>query len=168
MRLSVILVVVFSTLALELVLAAPRPHAAPEPDPFAAPDPAPQGFWNRASNFAGRQWGRTKDTARKGYNFGRGAVRGTGSMYNAYSDMRDANWRNSDKYFHARGNHNAAQHGPGGRWASEKISNAREWVDRNIKGDSMASSLADQAANIHGRNGGNPNKFRPNGLPSHY
>lgn len=37
------------------------------------------------------------------------------------SDMREANWRNSDQYFHARGNHDAASRGPGGRWAARVI-----------------------------------------------
>ena len=76
MRLSVLLLAVLSCIALELTLAAPRP--AP------GPDPAPQGFWNRASNFGSRQWSRARDATRRGYNFARGAARGTGSMYNAY------------------------------------------------------------------------------------
>ena len=42
-------------------------------------------------------------------------------MWRAYSDMREANWKNSDKYFHARGNYDAAQRGPGGRWAASVI-----------------------------------------------
>ncbi|MEQ2204176.1 hypothetical protein XENOCAPTIV_009168 [Xenoophorus captivus] len=52
-------------------------------------------------------------------------------MGKAYKDMRDANWINSDKYFHARGNYDAAQRGAGGRWAAEVISDAREWVQGN-------------------------------------
>lgn len=36
-------------------------------------------------------------------------------------DMREANWKNSDRYFHARGNKDAASRGPGGRWAAEVI-----------------------------------------------
>mgnify|MGYP002153697711 CR=1 FL=1 len=35
--------------------------------------------------------------------------------------MKDANWKKSDKYFHARGNSDAAKHGAGGKWAAEKI-----------------------------------------------
>ncbi len=42
-------------------------------------------------------------------------------MLRAYQDMRDANWKNSDKYFHARGNYDAASRGTGGRWAAEVI-----------------------------------------------
>lgn len=46
---------------------------------------------------------------------------GAADMFRAYRDMREANWQNSDKYFHARGNHDAAQRGAGGRWAAEVI-----------------------------------------------
>jgi serum amyloid A protein len=45
-------------------------------------------------------------------------------MWRAYGDMKDANWKNSDKYFHARGNYDAARRGPGGRWAATVI----RWV----------------------------------------
>ncbi|XP_052250024.1 serum amyloid A-5 protein-like [Dreissena polymorpha] len=107
-------------------------------------------FWDNATDFVG------------------GAYDGAKEMGKAYNDMREANWKNSDKYFHARGNYDAAQHGPGGKWAAEKISDAREWVDMNIKGDSKADSDADQEANRHGRNGGDPNKYRPPGLPTKY
>nr|AII98137.1 BLTX848 [Nephila pilipes] len=33
-------------------------------------------------------------------------------MWKAYSDMRDANYIGADKYFHARGNFDAAQEDP--------------------------------------------------------
>ncbi|XP_064085660.1 serum amyloid A-5 protein-like [Macrobrachium nipponense] len=107
------------------------------------------------------------DTVKKPFRFGKEAVQGAGDMVRAYSDMREANWKNSDKYFHARGNHDAARRGSGGRWAARVISNARERVDR-LRGGSAASSAADQAANRWGRNGGNPNKYRPRGLPRKY
>ena len=42
-------------------------------------------------------------------------------MWRAYSDMREANYKNSDKYFHARGNRDAAERGPGGVWAAKVI-----------------------------------------------
>lgn len=42
-------------------------------------------------------------------------------MFRAYRDMRKANWRESDKYFHARGNYDAAEKGPGGKWAAKVI-----------------------------------------------
>ncbi|XP_036181486.1 serum amyloid A-2 protein-like isoform X2 [Myotis myotis] len=49
------------------------------------------------------------------------AGQGTKDMWRAYSDMREANYKNSDKYFHARGNYDAAQRGPGGAWAAKVI-----------------------------------------------
>ncbi|XP_008563905.1 PREDICTED: amyloid protein A-like, partial [Galeopterus variegatus] len=39
----------------------------------------------------------------------------------AYSDMREASYKNSDKYFHARGNYDADQRGPGGAWTAKVI-----------------------------------------------
>lgn len=42
-------------------------------------------------------------------------------MGRAYLDMRRANWKNSDKYFHARGNYDAARRGAGGRAAARVI-----------------------------------------------
>nr|XP_045587126.1 LOW QUALITY PROTEIN: serum amyloid A-5 protein-like [Procambarus clarkii] len=97
----------------------------------------------------------------------REAGQGAGDMVRAYNDMREANWRNSDKYFHARGNADAASRGPGGRWASEVISNTREFVDR-LRGRNPADSARDQEANRWGRNGGDPNRYRPKGLPQKY
>ncbi|XP_071541970.1 serum amyloid A-5 protein-like [Panulirus ornatus] len=120
---------------------------------MAAPDP----------NF----WDRVRQAGRDSVDFVRGAAQGTGDMVRAYSDMREANWRNSDRYFHARGNADAASRGAGGRWAAEVISNAREAVDR-LTGDSAADSARDQEANHWGRNGGDPNRYRPRGLPSQY
>lgn len=46
---------------------------------------------------------------------------GAWDMWRAYSDMREANYIGADKYFHARGNFDAAQRGPGGVWAAEKL-----------------------------------------------
>uniref|UniRef100_A0A5G2R2X7 Serum amyloid A protein n=1 Tax=Sus scrofa TaxID=9823 RepID=A0A5G2R2X7_PIG len=85
----------------------------------------------------------------------------------AYSDMREANFKNSDKYFHARGNYDAAQRGPGGAWAAKVISDARENVQR-VTGHGVEDSRADQAANEWGRSGKDPNHFRPPGLPDKY
>ncbi|CAF99678.1 unnamed protein product [Tetraodon nigroviridis] len=101
------------------------------------------------------------------YKFPGQAVRGSHDMYRAYRDMRKANWKNSDKYFHARGNYDAAQRGPGGRWAAKVISDAREWAQQKT-GRGASDSAADQAANRWGRNGGNPNVYRPRGLPRRY
>ncbi|XP_019623560.1 PREDICTED: serum amyloid A-5 protein-like isoform X3 [Branchiostoma belcheri] len=98
----------------------------------------------------------------------REAVQGAGDMYRAYSDMREANWKNSDKYFHARGNYDAAQRGPGGKWAAKVISDAREGIQSAFRGQSEADRRADQEANLWGRNGGDPNRYRPEGLPDRY
>ncbi|XP_012509900.1 PREDICTED: serum amyloid A-3 protein-like [Propithecus coquereli] len=99
--------------------------------------------------------------------FIREAGQGTKDMWRAYSDMREANFKNSDKYFHARGNYDAAQRGPGGAWAAKVISDAREGIQR-LTGHGAEDSRADQAANRWGRSGKDPNHFRPKGLPSKY
>ncbi|XP_076065353.1 serum amyloid A-3 protein-like isoform X2 [Oratosquilla oratoria] len=88
-------------------------------------------------------------------------------MARAYVDMRRANYKGSDKYFHARGNYDAAQRGPGGRWAAKVISDARESV-QSSSGRGASDTAADQEANEWGRNGGDPNKYRPRGLPDKY
>ncbi|XP_066988270.1 serum amyloid A-5 protein-like [Macrobrachium rosenbergii] len=107
------------------------------------------------------------DTVTKPLKFGREAVQGAVDMAHAYVDMRRANFKNSDKYFHARGNYDAARRGPGGSWAARVISNARETVDQ-WRGGNPAASAADQEANRWGRKGGDPNKYRPKGLPTKY
>ncbi|XP_036718013.1 serum amyloid A-2 protein-like isoform X2 [Balaenoptera musculus] len=96
-------------------------------------------------------------------------------MWRAYSDMREANYKNSDKYFHARGNRDAAERGPGGVWAAKVISDARESIPRvtdffkhGDSGHGLEDSRADQAANEWGRSGKDPNHFRPRGLPDKY
>ncbi|XP_068203376.1 serum amyloid A-5 protein-like [Palaemon carinicauda] len=101
------------------------------------------------------------------FRFGKEAVQGASDMVRSYTDMRKANWKNSDKYFHARGNYDAARRGPGGRWAARVISNGRERVDQ-WRGGRPQDSAADQAANRWGRNGGNPNRYRPRGIHSSY
>ncbi|XP_047218818.1 serum amyloid A [Girardinichthys multiradiatus] len=84
------------------------------------------------------------------YRFPLEAAQGAYDMDKAYKDMIDANWINSDKYFHARGNYDAAQRGAGGRWAVEVISDAREWVQGN-SGRGAEDTEADQKANRWGR-----------------
>lgn len=42
-------------------------------------------------------------------------------MRRAYYDMKEANYIGADKYFHARGNYDAAQHGPGGVAAAKLL-----------------------------------------------
>ncbi|XP_069327288.1 serum amyloid A-3 protein-like [Eulemur rufifrons] len=99
--------------------------------------------------------------------FPKEAAQGAKDMWRAYSDMKEANFKNSDKYFHARGNYDAAQRGPGGAWAAKVISDAREGIQR-LTGHGAEDSRADQAANKWGRSGKDPNHFRPKGLPSKY
>uniref|UniRef100_A0A9L0T4F7 Serum amyloid A protein n=1 Tax=Equus caballus TaxID=9796 RepID=A0A9L0T4F7_HORSE len=100
---------------------------------------------------------------------------GTWDMLRAYNDMREANYIGADKYFHARGNYDAAKRGPGGAWAAKVISDARENVQRFTdrfsfggSGRGAEDSRADQAANEWGRSGRDPNHFRPHGLPDKY
>ncbi len=50
-------------------------------------------------------------------------------MLRAYQDMREANWKNSDKYFHARGNYDAASRGPGGKMGSRSDQVYQIWHD---------------------------------------
>ncbi|XP_004752143.2 serum amyloid A-1 protein [Mustela putorius furo] len=109
------------------------------------------------------------------YSFIGEAAQGAWDMYRAYSDMIEANYKNSDKYFHARGNYDAAQRGSGGAWAAKVISDARESSQRitdlfkyGDSGHGVEDSKADQAANEWGRSGKDPNYFRPPGLPDKY
>ncbi|XP_036619291.1 serum amyloid A protein [Trichosurus vulpecula] len=96
------------------------------------------------------------------------ARQGAGDMWRAYRDMREANYKNSDKYFHARGNYDAAKRGPGGAWAAEVISNTREFLQGGSFGRNVEDSMADQEANRWGRSGKDPNHFRPKGLDPKY
>ncbi|XP_053417882.1 serum amyloid A-1 protein-like isoform X1 [Nycticebus coucang] len=95
------------------------------------------------------------------------AAGGAWDMWNAYSDMKEANYIGADKYFHARGNYDAAQRGPGGEWAAEVISDARENI-QSWMGRGAEDTIADQEANKWGRSGKDPNHFRPAGLPDKY
>ncbi|NXD25857.1 SAA protein, partial [Spelaeornis formosus] len=100
--------------------------------------------------------------------FVRDAAGGTKDMLRAYLDMREANYKGADKYFHARGNYDAARRGPGGAWAARIISDARENWQSGVSGRGAEDTRADQEANAWGRSGGNPNRYRPKGLPSKY
>ncbi|XP_003781202.2 serum amyloid A-1 protein [Otolemur garnettii] len=77
------------------------------------------------------------------------AAGGAWDMWNAYTDMREANYIGADKYFHARGNYDAAQRGPGGAWAAEVISNTREKI-QSWMGHGAEDTIADQEANEWG------------------
>ncbi|NXB82470.1 SAA protein, partial [Donacobius atricapilla] len=100
--------------------------------------------------------------------FVRDAAGGARDMLRAYNDMREANYKGADKYFHARGNYDAARRGPGGAWAARVISDAREFWQGSVSGRGAEDSRLDQEANEWGRRGGDPNRYRPKGLPSKY
>ncbi|NXR64584.1 SAA protein, partial [Rhadina sibilatrix] len=108
--------------------------------------------------------------------FVRDAAGGSWDMYRAYRDMREANYKGADKYFHARGNYDAARRGPGGAWAARVIrwsfllphSDARENWQGRVSGRGAEDTRLDQEANAWGRRGGDPNRYRPKGLPSKY
>ena len=93
-----------------------------------------------------------------------------------YNKMREANWKNSDKYFHCMANCKAAKRGRSGYDSAKALSEAREWLDENIKRDSKEACNADRKANDHGREAGKSGedcksacqKYRPAGLPSQY
>ncbi|XP_071160568.1 serum amyloid A protein-like [Mytilus edulis] len=105
--------------------------------------------------------------------------KGSKEMVKAYREMRKSNVIGADKYFHAKGNYNAAKQGPGGVKAAEDISNLREKTDKmrykeeNTLGlmsdkeykEKLADSDKDRKANQWGRSGGDPNKYRVNGIP---
>ncbi|XP_072721552.1 serum amyloid A protein-like isoform X1 [Ciconia boyciana] len=105
---------------------------------------------------------------REGAKFVWDALGGARDMFRAYQDMREANYKDSDKYFHARGNYDAAQRGPGGAWAAKVISDLREKWQSDVSGRGAEDTRADQEANEWGRNLGDPNRYRPAGLPSKY
>lgn len=100
-----------------------------------------------------------------------------GAMLNNYNDMLRANWRFSDRYFHCKGNCEAARCGPSGFDEACSVGNFRELYGL-FKGDPRADSRADEAANRAGREGaGNhPTQtcqvicagFRPRGLPAQF
>ncbi len=85
-----------------------------------------------------------------------------------YIDMRNAGIIGGDKYFHCKANCEAVQRGEGGQNATQCISDSREWVGRNVKGDEYSDSTADQEANHYGDCRKMCAPYRPNGLPSRY
>ena len=80
-----------------------------------------------------------------------GFGQGMGAFYRNYTDMRQANWKDSDKYFHAKANFQASHYGSGGRFFAEHFGNLREIWDQRIKGYPRSDSLLDQIANRYGR-----------------
>jgi RHS repeat-associated protein len=93
-----------------------------------------------------------------------------------YHKMKEAKWKNSDKYFHCMANCLAARRGGIDDLDAALLSNLRETFDHLIKGDSKKDCAADQEANRHGREEGRKGKdcktacsgYRPSGLPSQY
>jgi serum amyloid A protein len=115
--------------------------------------------------------------------FAKDFVGGFKDFIEIYYEMREANWVNSDKYFHSKANYRASIRGQGGVFAAEKLSNLREFFDQRWpKYDPLSASLADQAANRYGREQASFYKafqirrlytvtipqFRPSNLPSKY
>jgi len=91
-----------------------------------------------------------------------------------YQAMRDANTIGADKYFHCKANCEASQRGAEGKAVATVISDTREFVDQNVKGDPKSASDADQAANAFGRAQGSSSSqacstscspLAPRGLP---
>ncbi|KAL4231329.1 Major acute phase reactant [Mactra antiquata] len=105
---------------------------------------------------------------RRGYNYARDFGGGARDMWRAYSDMRRANTIGADTYFHARGNYDAARRGTGGRHAAALISEGRELWQGSISGRGAEDTARDQEANRWGRNGNDPNRYRPAGLDERY
>jgi hypothetical protein len=94
-----------------------------------------------------------------------------------YRDMRDAWWKDADKYYHRKANCQATRRGTYGDATAPAISNIREAYDEHIKGRPAGDGLADQAANRFGRASAmkSPaacdmvcNSLRPRGLPLNY
>ncbi len=101
-----------------------------------------------------------------------------GDFLRNYTKMREANFKESDKYFHCKANCEASRRGLAGEATAIGISELREWLDHHIKGDSQKDCDDDRAANRHGRKaaGKKSNRscrqacdvYRPKGLPEKY
>lgn len=101
-----------------------------------------------------------------------------GDFVRNYNDMRDANTIGADKYFHCKANCEATQRGGLGEATATGMSNLREWLDMNVKGDPKWASDQDQEANRFGREaakkwpgqscGTSCGPYRPKGLPPRY
>jgi len=103
-----------------------------------------------------------------------------------YNDMKIANTKKADKYFHSKANCEAAQLGNVGEITAQAISDLREFTDsfKNVCAkkmaikDSLKDIKEDQEANKYGRRQGSANLYhscrdlveiyRPNGLPTKY
>lgn len=96
--------------------------------------------------------------------------RALAEFWERYRDMRDANWKDSDKYFHCMANCSAANSGD--EYGAYLVSEGRELTDQYFKGDSLSACNADRDANERGRRGGDCQAqcggYRPDGLPPQY
>lgn len=139
----------------------------------------------RAAAFLARNYGPTAMAMGQAFNPSRLArpdnpFSAAGDFAAAYQDMRDANHIGADKYFHCRGNCEAAQRGPVSEWTAERLSNAREAAQMRVgrPPEALQSAIEDQQANRWGRRSGrgNPDKtctglcsrYRPDSLPPRY
>ncbi len=125
------------------------------------------GPWNGPDLLS--QWGGQHGQYSSGY------AGGLTDFVRNYRDMRDANTKGADKYFHCKANCEAAQRGQPGKDAACNASNAREKFDQVVKGDPASASAADQIANVFGRNNAGSGScsqvcsgFSPNGLSPGY
>ena len=122
--------------------------------------------------------GKTSLSDEPAHNNGTEAIGAVKAFISNYQDMKDANTIGADKYFHCKANCEATKEGVTGGQVGKTISNAREWVDMNIKKDPELASEEDQKANHHGQREArnNPDKscndicapFRPHSLDRKY
>jgi RHS repeat-associated protein len=102
----------------------------------------------------------------------------TADFIRNFNNMKDANTKKSDHYFHCKANCEATRRGRFGEALACDLSDTRElWDQYGYKWDSASDSRADQAANALGRSGALSSSqtcsdvcsmFRPNGLPAKY
>lgn len=85
-----------------------------------------------------------------------------------YATMLKKDLEMSDKFFHCKANYEATSRGQYGEKMAQKLSNLREYLDRNIKGDSLETSLVDQRANVRGRMGAKAGKSLRESCPTHH
>lgn len=106
------------------------------------------------------------------YSFFKEAIQGASDLWRAHWDMLQAQHQNSDQYFYARGNFEAAQRGPGGIWAAKIISTARKYcqglLNQYYFGISNEGLESTQKAEEWGRSGKHPDHFRPQGLSAEF
>ncbi|PNJ47534.1 serum amyloid A-4 protein [Pongo pygmaeus] len=67
-------------------------------------------------------------TSESWYSFFKEAVQGVGDLDRAYWDIVISSHQDSNRYFYAQGNYDAAQRGPGGVWAAKLISRSRVYL----------------------------------------